>query len=198
MEKTKILLEYNEKAFQDLIKKQDAAAVSLKALVNYCQETLQIKVTDLKEFFKNPRQYCIDAYWNKYGEQYKNSPVHKEKLLTLTAWNDAKADSYIREAQTSFSFVGKNNYEITATDVTFKRDSEEFKTYVREEDEALYHQLTEFIAMAKEIENKGGKPAWTLHKFHPALAAPVEELIHSKTYFLTSEKHRNVGLARFM
>ena len=66
----KILLEYNEKAFNDLVKRQDAAAETVKPLVKYCQDTLQIEVTDLKSFFANPKKYCIDAYWEKHGQQF--------------------------------------------------------------------------------------------------------------------------------
>ena len=195
----KILLENREDQYKDLLKRQEAAAASLEPLISYCKETLQIEIPNLNLFLRDPKKYCIDAYWEKYGEQFKNSPVQKDKLLTLTAWDDAKAGGLIQQVKNGFAAVGSRNYEIGAEEVKFKADPEEFKSYVREEDEELYFKLSDFIEKAKDLERPGGKPAWTLAQFHPGLASsPGHELIHNKDYFLMSEKNRNVGLGRFM
>lgn len=197
MSKKKILLEYNEKAFNELVQKQDAVAGQLAPLINYCQDTLQIEVADLKSFLADPKKYCVEAYWEKYGGQYKNAPVQKEKLLNLTAWSDGIADTHITEARKAFVGIGRANFEITGTEVSFKRDPEDFKVYVSEDDVEMHERITEFIEMAEKLQELGGKPAWTLANFHPALAAPSNELIHSKIYFTSTPEKREKGLSGF-
>lgn len=194
----RILLEFKEKSFNELIEKQDGAQKAVTDLVQYCESTLQIEVSNLKTFMENPAQYCIDAYWEKYGEQYKNSPVQKHKLLTLTAWNESQSRDLIENANKALRIVRNDRYEITENSIDFKRDPEDFKTYVRDEDVELYEELSRFIEMAKELEKKGGKPAWTLSRFHPGLASPNNVLIHSKSFFSASVKDRNRPLASFL
>jgi hypothetical protein len=194
MSNQKILLEFNEKAFKELVQNQEKAKAALQSLVEYCEETLQIKIEDLKAFYQNPKQYCIDQYWKKYGLQYGNAPIQKEKAIEMTAWNNSAFESHYKAAKVAFNFLAPHQYEIGKSEVTFTADEEDFKKYVREEDVPIYEKLSEFIQLAKEIQEIGGKPAWTLANMHPGLASPAgQDLVHSKHYFTSSPKIRDIN-----
>ncbi len=193
----RILLEYNEEAFNSLVERQEIAESALQELVNYCQDTLQIEITDLKAFFNNPKKYCVDAYWDKYGKQFEGSPVQKDKLLNLTSWNENRADELIQNAKRRVNTVS-GSYEITEEEIRFKRDPESFKTYLKEEDKELYELAREFIEVAQKMEAKGGKPAWYLARYYSILSVDGDKLIPSKSYFQSSERVRKLTLGSFM
>lgn len=196
--KDRILLAFDEKGFNDVTKRQEIASASLHPLVGYCEETLEIKVKDLEAFFRDPRNYSINEYWEKYGSQFKDAAVKKEKVITLTGWDETTFENLHKNVRIAFDSLSPNQYKFEENELVFDNDAESFKTYLREEDEELYNLTTEFIAVANKMEQQGGKPAWYLARFYGSLAADGEKLIHSSWYFKASEKIRNTPIGNFM
>ncbi|SHG34737.1 hypothetical protein SAMN05444483_10987 [Salegentibacter echinorum] len=191
MSKKRILLEFREQDYNDLVQRQEKAESTFKELVNYCEQTLEIEIEDFNSFNESPKQYCIDAYWKKYGLQFGNAPVKKEKAMNLTGWSDSKFDSLLHSAKIALSGVGAPNLTILPNELKFKIDREEFKTYLREEDEEMYNLTAEFIDMANKMEQAGGKAAWYLARYYPSLAVDGENnLTHSKYYFKETAEQR--------
>lgn len=195
MSKERILLEFNEQRYNELLEHQVKAENAFAELKEYCEETLQIEITDFASFFADPVRYCIDAYWDKYGAQFGNAPVKKEKAIELTDWSQSRTEDLFRAAKLAFSYVGPQRFKILAQEIEFNIDPEEQKTYVREEDRELYELTSEFIEVANKMEAAGGKVAWYLARYYPSLAVDGEKLIHSKSYFKSSGKFRSRGLS---
>ncbi|MEO2061933.1 MAG: hypothetical protein ABGW97_03035 [Christiangramia sp.] len=199
MSTERILLEFNEQAYNDLVARKEKADLAFNALIGYCEETLEIEIGNFSDFYANPKEYCIDAYWKKYGGQFGNAPVKKEKAMDLTGWSNSEFQSLFKDAQTKLNVgVGVNRFSIHADRIVYRIDPEDFKKYLREEDQALYDLTTEFIEMANKMEKAGGKVAWYLARYYPTLAEDKGKLVHSKWYFTSSEKIRNSPLNSFM
>ena len=196
--KERILLNFNEKAFNDVAKHQENAGASLPPLVDYCEETLQIKVKDLGAFFRDPRTYSINEYWEKYGSQFKDAAVKKEKVIALTGWEESTFENLYKNVRAAFGYLSGAQYELQENEVIFPNDPENFKVYLREEDQELYDLNMEFIKVAEKMEAIGGKPAWYLARFYNTLGVDGEKLILSKMFFQGDPKHRNNSIGYYI
>jgi len=198
MNTEKILLEFNEKGYNDLINNQKNANSAINALVGYCEETLEIEVKNLRNFFSNPKQYCINAYWEKYGAQFGNAPVKKEKAFKLTRWNDSSFEPLCKKTRIAFDQLAAHQYKVNDKEVLFENDPEAFKKYLAEEDREIYDLSLQFIDLANKMQERGGKVAWYLARYYPTLAVDGEKLIPSKMYFTSNDKTRNLSIGSFL
>lgn len=190
MSNEKMLLEFNEEGFNDLVERKEKAKLYFDALAGYCEETLSIKIKNFSEFYSNPKEYCVKAYWEKYGSQFGNAPVKKEKAMQLTEWSDSEFQMLLQNAIKGMGRFGSNRCDFQADRINFKVDPEDFKIYLRKEDEDLYKQTAEFIDMANKMEQAGGKAAWYLARYYPSIAVKGNSLVHSKSYFKETPEQR--------
>lgn len=207
MSNERILLEFNEKAFNELVENQANAKTALHSLVGYCEETLKIKIEDLKAFYQNPKQYCIDQYWKKYGLQYGDAPIQKEKAIEMTAWSDVAFEAHHKAAKVAFNFLAPHQYEIGKDEVSFNANEEDFKKYVREEDREVYNLTLEFIAIAEKMKAIGGTDPLNLVKYYPTIGVinngkngkviPGNTIVPSRMYFTNSGRMRK-DLSKFL
>jgi len=188
--KKRILLNYNEKAYNELIINQEKAGKEVHDLVGYCEETLEIEIKDLKALMKDPKNYCLSAYWDKYGSQFGSAPVKKEKAFELTGWNDAEADQYFNQARIAVNKLAGHQYEYQGSEITFKEDPDDFKTYLRDEDQEMYDLALEFIEVAKKLEAAGSKPIRNFAQYSDILMIDGETLAPSKIYFTSTGRMR--------
>lgn len=196
-EQEKVLLEFNEQAYKELVSKQEAVKGSINSLVNYCEETLKIEVTNLKEFLSNPKEYTLNRYWEKYSTQFGDAPIKKEKALQLTDWEDSIFEAHKDRALKPLRHQD-GKYYFEANEIKFNTDPEDFKVYLKEEDREDYENTLKFIEAANKMEEMGGKPAWYLARYYKFLSEENSKLIPSVWYFKSSKSVRNASIGNFM
>ena len=189
-----ILLNYDEKAHKELLEKQTIAKSALKSLIDYCEETLRIKIANIKSLYADPINYCIDEYWKKYGLQYGDAPIKKEKAIEMTAWNEGVFQQYLSSLKSTLNSLASNQYEIDKNEIKFFSNEEDFKTYVLEEDRETYELTLQFIKIAEEMQKKTGVSVIDLARRYETIAISDQghgdKLIPSNWYFSHSPQFR--------
>lgn len=193
----KVLLEFDEQAYKELVSRQENVKNSITSLVNYCEETSKIEVADLKQFLSKPKEYVLDRYWEKYSNQFGDAPIKKEKALQLTDWEDSTFEAHKDRALKPLRHqAGK--YYFDGNEIKFNADPEDFKVYLKDEDREDYENTLKFIEAANKMEEMGGKPAWYLARYYKFLAEDKGKLIPSVWYFKSNASIRNTPITKFM